>query len=447
MSLKTEIAPYVDAFHARPREKDLPPWVTARREAALARFVELGFPTRRQEAWRFTNLTALQRTVFAPASGGTVPAAALDCYRFDGAGHRLVFVNGTYAPELSAPGDLPRGAWLASTARTLKERPDLAAAAVDESDTSGGQPFASLNAALFADGFVLALDPGVVLDRPVEIIHVGSADVPQSFHFRNLLSLGAGSRAIVIESHAGSGRYWTNAVSAVTLAEEAILRQVKLQDDGSEALHFAVTRSSLGKKARYDSFVLTLGARLSRHDLLATLVGEGAQLDLNGAYLLRGEQEATNATFVDHAAIGGTTRELYKGVVDGRAHGVFLGTVTVRPNAQQTDAQQTNKNLLLSRRASVDTKPQLEILADDVKCSHGATVGDLDESALFYLRARGIAEDEARRILIGGFAADALDTVGDAGLRAHLAGHVQRWLGTTSPSRQRGEGRGGGAAP
>jgi Fe-S cluster assembly protein SufD len=218
-------------------------------------------------------------------------------------------------------------------------------------------------------------------------------------------------------------------VTAVTLGEKAELHQAKVQDDGAEALHFALTRASLGKDAQYESFVLTLGARLSRHDLLATLAGEGARLDLNGAYLLRREQEATNDIFVDHAAAGGTTRELYKGVVDGRAHGVFLGTITVRPDAQKTDAQQTNKNLLLSRRAAVDTKPQLEILADDVKCSHGATVGDLDEAALFYLRARGIAEDEARRMLIGGFAGDALETVEDVPLRAHLAAHVQRWLG------------------
>jgi Fe-S cluster assembly protein SufD len=429
MTVKSDIAPYLDAFRARPDEKMLPPWVTARREAALARFAELGFPTRRQEAWRFTNLAPLQRTAFAPASDGTVPAGTLDRYRFAGAGHRLVFVNGSYAPELSAPGDLPRGVWLASTARTLQERPDLVAAAIDESDTAGAQPFASLNAALFADGFVLALEPGVALARAVEIIHVGAAESPQAFHLRNLVSLGAGSRAGLIESHAGAGRYWTNAVSAVTLGEKAVLHQVKLQDDGGEAVHFAVTRATLGREAHYDSFVLTLGARLSRHDLLATMAGEGALLDLNGAYLLRGEQEATNAIFVDHAAIGGTTSELYKGVVDGRAHGVFLGTITVRPDAQKTDAKQTNKNLLLSRRASVDTKPQLEILADDVKCSHGATVGDLDEAALFYLRARGIAEDEARRMLIGGFAADALETVEDVSLRAHLAGHVQRWLG------------------
>ena len=427
MIVKTETAPYIDAFRERKRDGE-PQWLAARREAALGNFGDKGFPTRRQEAWRFTDLRPLQRAVFPPASGGAVPAAALERWRLDGAAHRLVLVNGSFAPELSAPGALPRGAWLASTARTLAEKPDLVAAAIEESDTAGSQPFASLNAAFFADGFILALDPGTVLDRPVEILHLGGAEAPQSVYLRNLVALGAGSRARLIESYAGDGGYWTNAVTAIHLAESAALHHAKLQHESGGAVHFAVTRALLGKSARYESFVLTLGARLSRHDMLARLDGEGARLGLNGAYLLRGEQEATNATFVDHAAPGGTTRELFRGVVEDRAHGVFLGSIGVRPAAQKTDAHQLNNNLLLSRRATVDTKPELEILADDVKCSHGATVGDLDESALFYLRARGIGEDEARRMLIEAFAAGALDTVEDAALRAHLAAHLQRWL-------------------
>ena len=187
-------------------------------------------------------------------------------------------------------------------------------------------------------------------------------------------------------------------------------------------------RVSLDRAARYETFALTLGARLSRHDIELRFDGSDGSCRLDGAYCLRGEQEATNATFVDHAAPHCTTRELYKGVVEDRAHGVFLGRIAVRPDAQKTDAQQVNRNLLLGRRAAVDTKPELEILADDVKCSHGATIGDLDEEALFYLRARGIPETEARRLLIEAFAADALDGMSDAALRAHLAVHLGRWL-------------------
>jgi Fe-S cluster assembly protein SufD len=204
----------------------------------------------------------------------------------------------------------------------------------------------------------------------------------------------------------------------------------KLQDESLAAIHFAQVRANVARDARYESFVLTLGGSLSRHDSAVVYDGPDAVCGLFGAYLLRGEQEATNATFVDHAVPSCTTSEVFKGVVDERAHGVFLGSIMVRQDAQKTNANQLNKNLLLSPRAAVDTKPQLEILADDVKCSHGATVGDLDEEALFYLEARGIPAPEARRMLIEAFAADAIDRIGDdVALHAHFVAQVQRWLG------------------
>jgi Fe-S cluster assembly protein SufD len=318
---------------------------------------------------------------------------------------------------------------LCSAAEITGKEPELAQRLLDQTDIAGGQAFASLNAALFADGFVLALDAGVALDKPVEIIHWGDA-AESSLHLRNLIQLGAGSRATIVESYAGRGRYWTNAVTRVELGAGAALRQVKVQDEASDAIHFGQVRANIAADARYESFVLTLGGRLSRHDSFATFAGEGAACGLFGAYLLKGEQESTNATFVDHAVPKCATSEVFKGVVDERAHGVFLGKIGVRPQAQKTDAHQLNKNLLLSPRANVDTKPELEILADDVKCSHGATVGDLDENALFYLAARGIPADEARRMLIEAFAADAIDQIeDDTAMRAHLLKHVQRWLG------------------
>ena len=425
--VKTETKPYINAFRARPHAENEPAWLVAKREAALANFGEKGFPTRRQEAWRFTNLRALERSEFLPDEGEAA-APALDGYRLAEATHRLVFVNGRFAPTLSQIGSLPQGAWLASTARTLAERPDALAAAIEETDTAGAQPFASLNAALFADGFVLILEPGVRLDHPVEIVHWGAAATHASWHERTLIALGEGSCARILESFAGNGSYWTNLVTTVRLGKGAVLQHAKLQDEATQALHFAVTRTHLAERARYESFVLTLGGRLARDDIQPNLAGEGASVDVNGAYLLRGEQEATTAIVVDHAAPGGTTRELWKGVVEERAHGVFLGTIAVRPDAQRTDAQQTNKNLLLSPRANVDTKPELEILADDVKCAHGATVGDLDESALFYLRARGIPAADARRMLIEAFAMDALERVADRAIREYLAAHLRRWL-------------------
>lgn len=423
----SEIRPYVEAFKRRGSSGE-PAWLSARREGAMKRFAELGFPSRRQEAWRFTNLQSLQKASFPPADdAASIEASALAPWRYPGEAHRLVLVNGRFSPKLSAIGVLPKGVTLASTAQTLKQRPELLESALRETDTIGGQPFVSLNAALFEDGFVLALEAGAALDRPVEIAHYGTGG-QRSCHLRNLALLGPGSRANLIESFAGTGNYWTNAAGVIGLAKGASLTHVKLQDEDQSAIHLAQNRIEIGRDARYESFVLTLGAKLSRHDSQARLEGEGAVCHLNGAFLLRGSQEATNVTFVDHAAPHGTTHELFKGVADGSAHGAFLGTIAVRPNAQKTDAHMLNKNLLLSPRAAIDSKPELDILADDVKCGHGATVGDLDDAALFYLESRGIPVPEARQMLIAAFAADALDRVENASLREFLDVHLQRWL-------------------
>jgi Fe-S cluster assembly protein SufD len=426
--IKAETAPYLDAFRARAVAAGEPASLTAKRHAALARFGEIGFPTRRMEAWRFTNLRSLERAPFLPASNeGAVAPVAVEPERFAVPTHRLVLVNGRFAPALSDIGALPEGVWLASTADTLAQRPELLNDAVEPSDTDGAQPFASLNAAFFADGFVLSLAPGVTLERPVEIVHLAQGTA-QSFHLRNAILLGAGAKANLLESFGGSGSYWTNAVSIVHLAASASLTHVKIQDEGAEAVHFALTRALLADATSFESFVLTLGAALSRHDSLARLSGAAVHCTLNGAYLLRGTQEATNATFVEHIGVGGTTRELFKGVVEDRGHGVFLGSIAVRPDAQRTDATQLNRNLLLSRRATVDTKPELEILADDVKCSHGATVGDLDETSFFYLLSRGIEPDVARRMLVEAFVAEVIDEIEDPAMHDHLRRHLTRWL-------------------
>jgi Fe-S cluster assembly protein SufD len=420
-----ETAPYLDAFAARSATAE-PAWLAANRKAALARFAELGFPTRREEAWRYTDLRPLQAKAFPPAHSAA--SAAPQPLRFAGPAHRVVLVDGRFDAALSEIGALPRGAWLASTAKTLDERPDLARDALAE-DERARQPFAALNAAFFADGFVLALDKGVTLDRPVEIVHLAGSAEPRSLHLRSAVVLGEGSHASLIESFSGDGEYWTNAVTAIRVGASASLAHARVQDESAGAMHFALTRASLHAKAHYESFTLTIGARLSRQDILARFDGAGGECRLDGAYCLRHDQEATTATFVDHAVPGCTTRELFKGVIDDRAHGVFLGRIAVRPDAQKSDAQQVNRNLLLSPRAAADTKPELEILADDVKCSHGATVGDLDEEALFYLRSRGIAAEDARRLLIEAFATDALDRVGDLAVREFLAAHLGRWLG------------------
>jgi Fe-S cluster assembly protein SufD len=421
-----DLTVYTNAFRADPAE---PSWLVERRRSALARFGELGLPTRRQENWRFTNLRALETTDYPPASVETAAdETALTPYRLAGATHRIVLVNGRFAPALSAVGALPSGVYLAPLSAALRERADLAAALFDGSDSVANQPFAALNAAFAGDGFVLALEDGVALETPVEIIHLGHAAAPQAAHTRNAVLAGKHSRARIIESHAGTGRYWRNLVTRVELGEGAALRHVALQDDSGEAINTGLSRVALAAGARYESFTLTLGALLSRADAVVTIAGERAYCGIGGAYLLRGRQEATIATLIDHAAPGSETREVFKGVVEDRAHGVFQGKIQVRREAQQTNAHQLNKNLLLSPRAAIDSKPELEIFADDVKCSHGATIGDLDETAMFYLQARGIPEAEARRMLIEAFAADAIELVDDTAAQAYLRRHLDTWL-------------------
>ncbi len=430
VAVKPEAVPYLEAFRTREADATEPDWLHDRRGAALKRFAALGFPTRRDEPWRFTNLTSLARAVFPPAPR---PAPAdyplqLEPYLMGGAAHRIVLLDGFVVSELSALGRLPEGVWLGSTARALAERKDLAEAGFDERDATSAQPFAALNGALFGDGFVLALAPGAVLDAPVEIIYVGRPGA-HSMHPRSAVIAGAGSKATVVETFCGAGGAWTNSVLRIELGENASLDHARIQDQVTDSVHLGLTRAKLSRGARYDGFTLTTGARLSRQDVQVAIEGEGASCGVSGAYLLRGEQEATTATVIDRAAPGGRTREIFKGVLDDRAHGVFLGRIGVRPGADKTDAHQLNRNLLLSPRAAVDTKPELEILADDVKCSHGATVGDLDEASLFYLRSRGIDEAAARRMLIEAFATDAVETAMPAGeLRAHLRRRLGAWL-------------------
>ena len=430
VAVKPETAPYLEAFRTQEGNAAEPDWLLDRRAAALKQFAALGFPTRRDEPWRFTNLAPLARAAFPPALAREPEKhrLALEPYLVSRAAHRIVLVNGYVVSALSPIGRLPTGVWLGSTARAIAEREDLALAGFDERDATAAQPFASLNGALFGDGFVLALAPGAVLDAPVEIIHVGHANA-QSVHPRSAVIAGAGSKATLIETFYGGGGAWTNSVLRIELGEKASLDHVRIQDERPDAIHFGVTRARLERGARYDGFTLTTGARLSRQDVQVTIEGERAYCGVNGAYLLRGEQEATTATVIDHAAPGATTREVFKGVLEDRAHGVFLGRITVRPGADKTDAHQLNRNLLLSPRAAVDTKPELEILADDVKCSHGATVGDLDEASLFYLCSRGIDEGAARRMLIEAFVTDAIETaISVDELRAHLRRRLGIWL-------------------
>lgn len=427
-----DVTPFLDAFQSHHGALAEPDWLKESRENALLHFARLGYPMRKHEAWRLTNVDHLPGLPVLPARPDAATDAAARLPHFNAPSHRVVLLNGHYASHLSEIGTLPKGVFLAPMKEALRLRPEIVEDAIAPSDVCGAQPFASLNAAFFGDGFALALDPDVDLDVPVEIVHYSDAPQAASVHVRSVIWASSGSRATILETYLGSGAGWTTAVTAVNIGEGACVRHVKIQDEAPGATHLAVSRASIAASARYETFFLTLGARYSRQDVHATAVGEAASIIVNGAYLLKDEQEATFAPLVDHAAPGCQTSEHFKGLVQDRAHGVFLGKMIVRPGADQTDAHQLNQNLLLSSNARVDTKPELEIHADEVKCSHGATVGDLDENALYYLRARGIRDVDARHMLMEAFASDALEqaALGDA-LTGHLRRYLSAWFART----------------
>jgi Fe-S cluster assembly protein SufD len=431
--VKPETRAYLDEFAARVWRAREPDWLTRYRRRSLARFAELGFPSRRSESWRYIDLRTLEETPLLPA--GAVHAVADAAGRaelgeigFTGAASRLVLVDGRFAPGFSSIGQLPRGVWFGGMAEAIAERPGLVRAAIEALPLDAARPFAALNAAFFADGFVLDVAPGIALDQPVEIVHLASGEGGCSIHTRSLVIMGSSSRAAVFESFAGKARYWRNDLVELRLGPGADLTRVALVEEAAAALHTGEMVVALGEGSRLASFVLLLGGRTVRHEATVRAEGEATHCGLNGAFVLSGRQEANVVATVEHAAPGGETREVFKGVAAGHGHGAFQGRITVRPGAQKVNAHQLSRNLVLSPRAAIDTKPELEIFADDVKCSHGAAVGDLDEEALFYLRARGIGREQARQMLIEAFVREALDLVEWTSMREHLLSRLVRRL-------------------
>ncbi len=424
--VKPEARPYLDAALGHAGEPD---WLAQQRRRSLARFAEQGFPSRRGEAWRYLDLRPLEQAPLLPAGavGGASRALPGDI-GFPDAAHRLVLVDGRFAPWLSSVAGLPAGTWLRATRDAVATRPELVETALTAVSHDPDQPFAALNVAFFTDGFVLDVAPGVVLEAPIEVMHLASGEVPASLHTRSLVTIGAQSRVRLIETFAGEGRYWRNDVLGVQLAAGAVLDRVALVEEAGDALHLAVVDAVLGAHSRLESFVLLLGGRTVRHEMTVHSAGERAHCGLYGAFLASRRQEVNIVTTVDHMAERGETREIFKGVAAGRAHGAFQGRITVRPGAQKVDAHMLSRNLLLGAGAAIDTKPELEIFADDVKCSHGAAVGDLDEAALFYLLARGIPREAARRMLIEAFLREAVEIVEPAAVREHLLARLARRL-------------------
>ncbi len=422
------------------------------RRAAIARFAELGFPTTRDEAWRTTSVAPITKVAFKPATGYDpqgLTAGRLAPFLFEGlACSRLVFVNGYYSPELSSLRALPEGAQAGSLAATLASDPEAVAPHLARHARYQDHAFAALNTAFIQDGAFVRIPKGAALEDPIHLLFVSTArgDAIAS-HPRSLIVAEAGSRATVIESYVGpdQGVSFTNGVTEVVAGENAVVGHYKVQREAREAFHVATFHAHQGRGSKLSTQSISLGGGLVRNDVAVTLDGEDAEAALNGFYLADGRQHVDNHTWIEHVQPYCTSRELYKGILDGESKGVFRGRIFVHPMAHRAgrgqllvDAIQSNPNLLLSDRAEVSTRPQLEIYADDVRCTHGATVGQLDENAIFYLRSRGIGLEEARQVLIKAFADEVLNLIQVEPVRAQLERLVSQKLEAGRRAREAG---------
>jgi Fe-S cluster assembly protein SufD len=414
-------------FERFQREVHEPAWITSLRRAGIARFSEAGFPTLRDEDWRFTNVAPITRLPFKPVFELAHPALTPQAIAGFTFGHlpanRLVFINGRYAAELSKVEPQPAGVVISSLAAALAANPAALEQHLAGHGPDNDNAFAALNTAFFQDGAFIQVGDGQAVAAPVHLLFIAtSEETGATWHPRNVIVAGNGSRLTVLETYASTADapYFTNEVTEIVLAENAVVEHCKFQDESPAAFHMAGIHARLDRGCNFISHSIAVGARLSRNNIRTYLGGEGVECILNGLYLTRDDQLADHHMVVEHAQPHCNSHEYYNGILDGRSKGVFHGRILVRPAAQKTDAKQTNKNLLLSEDATVDTKPQLEIYADDVKCTHGATVGQLNDESIFYLRARGLDAETARRMLIHAFAGEIIERVRYAPAREEL---------------------------
>jgi Fe-S cluster assembly protein SufD len=418
------------------------PNANAMRRNAIERFMQLGFPTTKNEDWHFTSVAAIaeREFTFVPARTGDVQKSELGQFAFGDGWHTVVFVNGRFASELSDLAGLDPRVKVLSLSDAWGKAPDLAARVGTILTDADQHAFTMLNTAFMPDGIVIHVAADVELKTPIHVLFVSDAHAAKTvMHPRNLIVVDRNARATVIESYAATSdaSYFTNAVTEVSVADGATLEHYKMQREGRRAFHVGTIEARQERNSHYVSFSFATGASLSRTNIYTKLAGEGCGSTLNGLYMLDGEQLCDHQTRIEHAEPNCFSRELYKGVLDGRSHGVFNGKVYVHPIAQKTDGKQTNNTLLLSKDAQVDTKPQLEIFADDVKCTHGATIGRLDEMALFYMKSRGVDAETARRLLIYAFAADVLETIERPEVREGLErSTLQRFTGEAAGMEQ-----------
>jgi len=439
---------------AQDRETREPAWLRDIRRSAMDRFGEMGFPTTKHEEWRFTNVAGIARAAFipakAPSSYPKVGKAPNDSPWITGC-RILAFVNGRCDKKLSEFTGLPEGVKVANLGEALRDGKSPMGSALEAHLARYADyrdhAFVALNTALFEDGALIEVAPRTVVKQPIVLWFFNlPEDEPAVTHPRNLVVVGAGAQASFIEMHVGyhkaTGPYFTNAVTEVIAGENAVIDYTRVQRESGQGYHVGIVQTEQGRSSSVTTHSIALGGRLDREEVRAVLNGEGAEALLHGLYVIGGQQHVDNHTLIDHAKPHCASREVYKGVLDGHAAGVFNGKIAVRKDAQKTDSKQSNKNLLLSENATINTKPQLEIFADDVKCTHGATIGQIDPEAVFYLRSRGIGLEDARNLLIQAFANDILDRIKFEPLRTGLRRTLEAKLGQARGTMSESDGDG-----
>jgi Fe-S cluster assembly protein SufD len=429
------VAHWQAAFAARTAAGE-PSWLAPLRTDAMAAFSRMGFPTTALEDWHYTSLASIAEVPFATgasASGTTV--ADLTPYMLSADFPTVVLLNGTHSPSLSSLDALPPGIRVLSMAQAWR---DIPATVQQHFGTlaTGAHALTALNTALMQDGVVIVVPKDVVTDTPIHVLHVSDNAARGTACFpRTLLIAERSAKATVIESFIGLADvvYFTNHVAEVVVGQNATITHIKVQREAEHATHVSTTEVHQARDSHYVNFSMAMGSRLSRTNVFTLLDGENCGATLNGLYLGKGTQHTDHQTRIEHAQPNCFSRELYKGVLDGSSHAVFNGKVYVHAIAQKTDGKQSNHTLLLSPDARIDTKPQLEIFADDVKCTHGATVGRMDEAGLFYMKSRGVPAETARRLLTYAFAADVLETIEDATVKEALERlTLERYAGATA---------------
>ena len=418
---------YVETFgqmvkSGRDRE---PSWLQTLRQGGFDCFRATGFPTTRHEDWRFTNISAIVQTNFQlNRNGHRLPTKhQVESYRISGAVCQLTFVDGRFLPQLSSPAALPKGVTVAGLAAQLASKPQQVELHLGRYLNTQRDAFAALNTAFLEDGGFVHMAKNTVLEEPIHLLFVSTAhEAPTMSHPRNLIVVEEGSQATIIEEYVslGGAPALCNRATELIAGDNAVVSHYMIEREDVEAFNVSTLRMEQGRSSSIASHSVLIGGALVRNNVHPVLAGEGGECLINGLFIGNGSQHLDNYMLVEHAQPHCGSRQFYNGILDGSAHGVFHGRIVVHKDAQKTDAKQTNRNLLLSAQAQIDTKPQLEIYADDVKCTHGATIGQIEENPLFYLRSRGIDEASARRLLLLAFASECLDRMKEGPARNHV---------------------------